>query len=223
MSITPDDSPQYIFKLILIGDSNTGKTSLINRYVHNTFDKKHMCTIGVDFMMKRLIVNNQPIKLQIWDTAGLERYKQITSSYYRGANGAVVVFDLSCLSSFISVQRWINEFCEIANLSSKARRMIVLVGNKSDLVNEREVLQSDIDKLIKVNDIAYFETSAKDGNNVNIVFEAFTTEMIKNFTNNIDSAPPVLDQSKFKIDNGQNINTFNNLMRNEEKSKRYCC
>ena len=95
MSITPDDSPQYIFKLILIGDSNTGKTSLINRYVHNTFDKKHMCTIGVDFMMKRLIVNNQPIKLQIWDTAGMERYKQITSSYYRGANGAVVVFDLS--------------------------------------------------------------------------------------------------------------------------------
>ena len=105
-SLTENDENSYkfIFKIILIGASGTGKTSLINRYIYNNFHEKYLCTIGVDFMMKKVVLDdNTVIKLQIWDTAGMEKYKQITSTYYRGAQGAIVVFDLSSQTSFNSV------------------------------------------------------------------------------------------------------------------------
>ena len=154
-SLTENDENSYkfIFKIILIGDSGTGKTSLINRYIYNNFHEKYLCTIGVDFMMKKVVLDdNTVIKLQIWDTAGMEKYKQITSTYYRGAQGAIVVFDLSSQTSFNSVSKWVNDFKQISN--PNYHQTIYIVGNKNDLVDKREVTQEDIDNYCEMNTFA---------------------------------------------------------------------
>ena len=142
-----EETFQFIFKLILIGNSGTGKTSIINRYINEKFEDSYKCTIGVDFILKKIKINNQNIKLQIWDTAGMEKYKQITTSYYRGSHGAIVVFDLTNKDSFNDVQKWVNDFYNITNQSSNMRS-VVIVGNKSDLIEKREVNKDDIDKYI---------------------------------------------------------------------------
>lgn len=168
---------KYIFKIILIGDSGTGKTSLINRYINNKFDSKYQCTIGVDFLMKKITLEDQtPIKLQIWDTAGMEKYKQITSTYYRGAQGAIVVFDLTSQSSFDSVGKWVDDFCAISN--PKYHQTIYIVGNKSDLQKERVVSQEDIDTYCSLNNFKYIEASARTGHGVQKLFINFTTDLV---------------------------------------------
>ena len=95
----------YIFKIIIIGDSNTGKTSILNRYVKRTFNEHYVCTMGVDFLMKTIILNNSLMKLQLWDTAGMEKFKHITHSYYRGAHAAIICFDLTSRVSFKSLNK----------------------------------------------------------------------------------------------------------------------
>lgn len=184
-SLTENDENSYkfIFKIILIGDSGTGKTSLINRYIYNNFHEKYLCTIGVDFMMKRVVLDdNTVIKLQIWDTAGMEKYKQITSTYYRGAQGAIVVFDLSSQTSFNSVSKWVNDFKQISN--PNYHQTIYIVGNKNDLVDKREVTQEDIDNYCEMNNFAYLETSAKTGEGVEKMFMGFAKELVTKYESN---------------------------------------
>jgi small GTP-binding protein len=179
-SITPNtfDNYDYIFKIILIGDSNTGKTSLLNRYVYNKFEERYTCTIGVDFMMKQIqLKDNSIIKLQLWDTAGMERYKKITSTYYRGAQGAVVVFDLTNKTSFESVSKWVDDFKQLSN--PQYHQIIFIVGNKADLVDTREVSYQEIEEYIERNEgFIYVETSAKSGDGVNKVFEDFAEGLV---------------------------------------------
>lgn len=216
------NSIDYIFKIILIGDSNSGKTSLITRYVNNTFDSKHLCTIGVDFMMKKVVINNKTIKLQIWDTAGMEKYKQITSSYYRGAQGAIVVFDLSSNKSFFSVKKWIDDFFQISG-SKPNSKVIILVGNKSDLKEERQVSKEEINSFVEINaNIAYFDTSAKTGDGVNEMFKVIIEQLIEKYNYN-NPYGKVCDN--FSIGNGDNINTdgFNKLLNNKKSSFLKCC
>ena len=216
------DSIDYIFKIILIGDSNTGKTSLITRYVNNTFDSKHLCTIGVDFMMKKVVINNRTIKLQIWDTAGMEKYKQITSSYYRGAQGAIIVFDLSSNNSFFSVRKWIDDFFQISS-SKPNSKAIILVGNKRDLIEERQVPKEEVNKFVEINaNIAYFETSAKTGDGVNEMFKVIIEQLIEKFNYN---NPYGKVGDKFSIGNGENIDTdrFNKLLNKKKPSFVKCC
>lgn len=173
----------YIFKIILIGDSNCGKTSLINRYVKNLFSNNYICTIGVDFMMKNLMINSEMIKLQIWDTAGMEKYKQITTSYYRGAQAAIICFDLSSKNSFLSLEKWVEEYNK--NSNSIFKKIIYIVGNKSDLP-EREVTQEEIDTFVKNNDFKYFECSAKCGDNIEDLFLELSKFLYSNYKNNKD-------------------------------------
>jgi small GTP-binding protein len=158
---------QYIFKVILIGEANVGKTSLINRYINRVFNDNYICTIGVDFMMKTINYKENKIKLQIWDTAGMEKYKQITVSYYRGAQAAIICFDLTSKASFINLDRWIKEFIQY---NPNNETIIVIVGNKCDLVSEREVTREEIDKFVALNNYTYVETSAKAGENVDSIF-----------------------------------------------------
>lgn len=167
---------QYITKVILIGDSNTGKTSLINRFVSDKFEEKYNSTIGVDFMMKRIEIGNDTIvRLQIWDTAGMEKYKQLTTTYYRGAQGAFVVFDLTNSESFKSVDKWLEDFHIYAN--PEAHRFVYLIGNKSDL-EDRKVSIEEINKFIDRNNIKYMETSAKTGDGVQAIFNDYVNELI---------------------------------------------
>jgi small GTP-binding protein len=179
-SVQKNDTYQFIFKIILIGDSNIGKTSFINRYINRNFTDKYICTIGVDFMMKTILHENNRIKLQIWDTAGMEKYKQITISYYRGAQAAIVCFDLTNRNTFKSVEKWIEDF----NHNQSTGKLIIIVGNKCDLVEEREVSREEIDKFIEMNKYIYFECSAKQGDNIDEMFTNLAKRLYEENKNN---------------------------------------
>ncbi|KAL3079725.1 hypothetical protein niasHS_014007 [Heterodera schachtii] len=128
----PDDSFDYLFKVVLIGDMGVGKTCVVQRFKNGTYIEKQGTTIGVDFTMKTLMVEGKRIKLQIWDTGGQERFRTITQSYYRSANGIILCYDLTCPESFMSLQRWIDDVSKFA-VPNVAK---ILVGTKADLVEE---------------------------------------------------------------------------------------
>lgn len=203
------------FKVILIGDCNTGKTSIIKRYVNSIYSEKYISTIGVDFVVKQIKHENFDIKLQIWDTAGQEKYKRITTSYYRGAKGAFIVFDLTDSESFNSLKKWAEDFCTISNLSPK-ERIIIILGNKSDLKNNRCLNRSEIDKFISLNNFIYFETSAKYNIGVNEAFDYFTKEVIKKYKNNKSTTLTDLGKGNGFIINDKGKD-------NEDNQKKSCC
>jgi len=165
--ITPEYA--YLFKLLLIGDSGVGKTSLLLRFADNKFLDSFITTIGVDFKIKKMDVDGKAIKLQIWDTAGQEKFRTITSSYYRGAHGIIVVYDVTNKESFLHVKGWLSDIDRYAQGNIKVQKM--LVGNKSDLPN-REVTFKEAKAFADSLGIKFAETSAKQSDNV---MEAFTT------------------------------------------------
>eukprot|EP00727_Mastigamoeba_balamuthi_P011411 m51a1_g6893 putative rab gtpase (214) ;mRNA; f:8764-10041 len=156
----------YFFKILLIGDSGVGKSCLLIRFADDSWTDTHISTIGVDFKIKTLNCDNKVIKLQIWDTAGQERFRTITSSYYRGAQGIILVFDCTDMESFNNVKQWLGEIdryaCENVNK--------LLVGNKTDLTTERVVEASVAKEFAESMDIPYIETSAKSAYNVEEAF-----------------------------------------------------
>lgn len=124
-----------IFKVIIIGDSGVGKTNLLSRYTKNFFSFDTKSTVGVEFGAKKVQVNGYNVKTQIWDTAGQERYRSITKTYYQGAKGALLVYDVSKRDTFENINRWINEL----RMNGDKNLIVIIVGNKSDLTEEREV------------------------------------------------------------------------------------
>ena len=178
MSEEDDDKKyDYIFKLILIGSSGVGKTSILQRYIQKIFNDDYTCTIGVDFFMKSMKIDDKLIKLQLWDTAGTEKFKSITTGYYRGANAAFIVFDLTSRKSFESVSEWIENYYKYSNPDYE--RHVILIGNKSDLKNERIITEDEIDDFVKLNKIKYFETSAKNGENIDESFLFIAEQLMK--------------------------------------------
>ena len=186
----------YIFKLILIGNSCVGKSSIIQRYIQKTFNDEYTCTIGVDFFMKTLDINDNLIKLQLWDTAGTEKFKSITTGYYRGANAAFIVFDLTSRISFDSVSDWIQNYYNYSNPNSE--KNVVLIGNKSDLKENREISDEEINKFAINNNIKYFETSAKNGNNIEECFYYIAEKLMKDMK-----------------EKGEDSNDNNNIIKND--------
>ena len=178
MSEEDDDKKyDYIFKLILIGSSGVGKTSILQRYIQKIFNDDYTCTIGVDFFMKSMKIDDKLIKLQLWDTAGTEKFKSITTGYYRGANAAFIVFDLTSRKSFENVSEWIENYYKYSNPDYE--RHVILIGNKSDLKNERIITENEIDDFVKLNKIKYFETSAKNGENIEDTFLFIAEKLMK--------------------------------------------
>ena len=167
---------QYIFKLILIGNSGVGKSSIIQRYMKQTFEESYKCTIGVDFLMKSLQIKGKTVKLQLWDTAGQEKYKSMVSSYYRGANVALVVFDITNHSSFDSLPIWIENYYK----NGPEQKNIILIGNKKDMAEQRQVTLEEVELFSETNNMIYFETSAKDGDNIEYVF-TYAAEKLLDF------------------------------------------
>jgi len=167
---------QYIFKLILIGNSGVGKSSILNRYMNKTFEESYKCTIGVDFLMKSIEVKGKTVKLQLWDTAGQEKYKSMVASYYRGANVALVVFDITNHSSFDSLPQWIENYYK----NGPDQKNIILIGNKKDLADQRQVSQAEAESFSETNNMIYFETSAKEGDNIEYIFN-YTAERLLEF------------------------------------------
>ena len=162
------------FKIILIGNASVGKTSIFNKFTTGDFSKIYKSTIAAEFKSKLLKVNkNLWAKLVIWDTCGTENYRSLTRQYYRGADGAIVIFDLTDQSSFNDLKKWIKD---IKNYGEKDIQ-IIIVGNKLDLFNQRKVTQSQANNFCNENKYKYIEASAKDGTNLLKIFEELTFDL----------------------------------------------
>ena len=174
MSHTRDhDDYDYLFKVVLIGDSGVGKSNLLSRFTRNEFCSESKSTIGVEFATRSLELDGKAVKAQIWDTAGQERYRAITSAYYRGAVGALLVYDVTKSESFENVQKWLRELRDHAD----ANIVIMLVGNKSDLEHLRCVSR-DVGALFATKEsLSFIETSALDSTNVEPAFQQTLTEI----------------------------------------------
>ncbi|CAF0793055.1 unnamed protein product [Adineta ricciae] len=168
-----EDEYDYLFKVVLIGDSGVGKSNLLSRFTRNEFNLESKSTIGVEFATRSIQVDKKTIKAQIWDTAGQERYRAITSAYYRGAVGALLVYDISKHGTYENVERWLKELRDHADTNI----IISLVGNKSDLRHLRSVPSEEAKAFAEKNGISFIETSALDSTNVEQAFHTILTEI----------------------------------------------
>ena len=166
---------EYKFKVVVVGDSGVGKTNLIKRFINDTFNKDSKATVGVEFLSKTYLINQEVFKIEIWDTAGQERYKSITAAYYKGAKGAMIVYDVTNQTSFDNVDNWANEIKE------KAARNInlMIVGNKTDLTDKIVVTSEVATEKANALEIPIMETSALDSTNVKEAFYQLLREMYK--------------------------------------------
>lgn len=163
-----DSENEYdlLYKIVLVGDSGVGKSNLLSRWAMNDFNEETKSTIGVEFAAKNISVGDKVIKAQIWDTAGQERYRAITSAYYRGAVGALIVYDITDSKSFEHIDTWLDQlYCYADNIAT------IIVGNKYDLNLLRKISLDNAKKYAIDKNISYIETSAKNNDNVDVAFK----------------------------------------------------
>ncbi|WOL01586.1 ras-related protein RABD1 isoform X1 [Canna indica] len=165
----------YLFKLLLIGDSSVGKSCLLLRFADDSYVDSYISTIGVDFKIRTFELDGKTVKLQIWDTAGQERFRTITSSYYRGAHGIIIVYDITEMESFNNIKQWLSEIDRYASDSVCK----LLVGNKCDLAENRVVEEEKAKEFADSLGIPFLETSAKDSINVEEAFLTMCAEIKK--------------------------------------------
>nr|XP_002129883.1 ras-related protein Rab-10-like [Ciona intestinalis] len=163
-----------LFKLLLIGDSGVGKTCVLFRFSDDAFNTTFISTIGIDFKIKTVELNGKKIKLQIWDTAGQERFHTITTSYYRGANGIMLVYDITNTKSFENISKWLRNIEEHA--SEDVEKM--LLGNKCDMEDKRMISKERGEMIAKEHGIKFYETSAKNNINIETAFIALATDIL---------------------------------------------
>ena len=196
-------SEDIVYKVLLLGDSTVGKTCFLLRYCDKTFQDAHLSTIGLDYRLKSMTLKNKKnIKLQIWDTAGQDRFRAITKNYYKGANGIILIYDVTNLQTFENVKNWITQIREEANKNV----VIFLAGNKADLPEEsRAVQKEDGQKMAEEYNMPFQETSAKEGINVNETFQELVEKIDEVF-------------SKLEIPKAEQKNILFN-----GKKKKSCC
>ncbi|EDW17224.1 ras-related protein Rab-43 [Drosophila mojavensis] len=175
MALPNEENFDFLFKIVLIGDCCTGKTSILQRFKTGNYVERHGNTIGVDFSMKTIEVEGKQVKLQIWDTAGQERFRTITQSYYRANNGVIIVYDITKRATFANLQKWIEE----VRRYTASNVLIILIGNKCDLESEREVDFEEARQMCQyIPEILFvMETSAKENTNVEDAFRCLATEL----------------------------------------------
>ncbi|XP_061367627.1 ras-related protein RABA5e-like [Gastrolobium bilobum] len=181
MSDSEDEGEEYLFKVVIIGDSAVGKSNLLSRYARNEFNLHSKATIGVEFQTQSLEIDSKEVKAQIWDTAGQERFRAVTSAYYRGAVGALIVYDISRRTTFDSVGRWLDELKTHCDTTVAT----MLVGNKCDLDNIRAVSIEEGKSLAEAEGLFFMETSALDSTNVNTAFEMVIREIYSNVSRKV--------------------------------------
>jgi len=165
----------YVFKVVLIGDSAVGKSQILSRFARDEFSLDSKATIGVEFQTRTVVIDHKSVKAQIWDTAGQERYRAVTSAYYRGAVGAMLVYDITKRQTFDHVPRWLEELRNHADNNI----VIMLVGNKCDLENLRAVPTEDAKEFAQKEGLFFLETSAMEATNVETAFLTVLTEIFK--------------------------------------------
>ncbi|ELP85770.1 rab11, putative [Entamoeba invadens IP1] len=201
----------YLYKIVLIGESGVGKSNLLLRFTRNEFDPEKRSTIGVEFATRSIQHEQKVIRAQIWDTAGQERYRAITNAYYRGAVGALIVYDITKESSFKSIERWLSELKDNAD----PKIVVMVVGNKADLSQTREVDESTAKTFCENQKLFFFETSALDGTNVETAFKNLLIEIYKQNVSNLDENAQKVPQEK------PDIVPIEPVLPNGDKSK--CC
>lgn len=179
------DESNYVFKVLLLGDSTVGKTCFLMRFTENTFQEIHMSTIGLDYRFKKMPVDdNKEATVQIWDTAGQDRFRAITKNYYKGAHGIILIYDVTNQKSFENVRNWVTQIRE--NASEKA--IIYIVGNKIDDKQNKVVTKEEGEKMAKEFDLKFFEASAKEDINIAPTFEALVKDIYKVNGNSAEGA-----------------------------------
>ena len=192
----------FLFKLLLIGNSAVGKSSLLLRFSDNIFNESFLPTIGVDFKIRTFDLSSKTVKLQIWDTAGQERFKTITSSYYKGAHGIILTYDITDKQSFKDIENWLTEVEKFANENV----IKLLVGNKSDLESSRQVKFEEGKEFADSLGIQFIETSAKNSSNVEKAFFTLANEIkgrVQKVSDNNDNGKS--KQAVKKLDGGQDV------------------
>mmetsp|Transcript_82996 Transcript_82996/g.230521 ORF Transcript_82996/g.230521 Transcript_82996/m.230521 type:complete len:212 (-) Transcript_82996:35-670(-) len=154
------------YKLVFLGEQAVGKTSVITRFMYDTFDNNYQATIGIDFLSKTMYLEDRTVRLQLWDTAGQERFRSLIPSYIRDSSGAIVVYDITNKSSFLNTAKWIED----VRSERGSDVVIVLVGNKTDLNDRRQVSVEEGEEKAKENGVMFIETSAKMGHNIKQLF-----------------------------------------------------
>eukprot|EP00808_Paulinella_micropora_P011203 g16446.t1 len=166
----------YLFKLVLIGDSGVGKSCLLLRFADDNFTDSFISTIGVDFRFSTVTIDKKTVKLQIWDTAGQDRFRSITSAYYRSADGVIMVYDVTSSESFEHVEEWLSEVDRFANENTSK----LLIGNKADLTDEKQVTAETAEGFAEKVGIPFIETSAKTSAKVDTAFLTLVKGLIRN-------------------------------------------
>jgi Ras-related protein Rab-1A len=205
----------YIFKVLLLGDSSVGKTCFLLRFSDDTFTDNHISTIGLDYRLKMVSVNESVIKLQIWDTAGQDRFRAITKNYYKGAHGIILLYDVTNTQSFNNIKNWISQIKE--NTTEKVK--ICLVGNKCDMDGNRKILYEDGEKLAEENGIKFIETSAKNNLNVEETFKYLIEEIYSYHAKEKESEEKPRERRRSFL----NLLTLTSAANTAEKSKKKKC
>jgi Ras-related protein Rab-11A len=206
--MTEGSNYDYLFKVVLIGDSGVGKSNLLSRFTRNEFNLESKSTIGVEFATRSISVDGKTVKAQIWDTAGQERYRAITSAYYRGAVGALLVYDIAKHATYVNVTRWLKELRDHAD----SNIVIMLVGNKSDLKHLRAVPTDEAKAFSTENGLSFIETSALDASNVEAAFQTILTDIYRIVSDKtLESSKSNIEPPKASISVGptvdSNVNT----------------
>ena len=211
LSPSDNNKEDYKVKLIIVGDSGVGKTNLITRFASDKFEKNSKATIGVEFIYKTLKINKDIFKIEMWDTAGEERYKSITTAYYKGAKGAIIVYDITSEQSFNNIETWIHE----VKGKSSNNLQILIIGNKSDLYKDRKIsLEKGIEKAKSLN-LHLFEASALDKTNVKEAFYCLFKEIYLDIKNK--------SRSNANNSDGGNLSKGAVELNIENKPKKKCC
>ena len=202
-------STNYIIKILTLGETQVGKTSIVLRYSEDKFNYNKIATIGIDFKIKIIRKGNEKIKVSIYDTAGQERFKNIVKHYYKGANGVLLIYDITKRDTFEKLEFWLEDLKE--NSDNLNNLFIYLIGNKNDLEEKREVDFEEANKFAKEKNIPYIEVSAKTGNNIKKLFD----EMIKG------TLTKIITFEKNNLSNSINLS----FLENEETSSKnkMCC
>ena len=204
-------------KLILLGDISVGKSSILGRYIDNSFTEDYQCTLQVETKSKIIDIDlNTSVKMNIWDTVGQEKYRNLTRQYFRNCHGAIIVFDLTRKDSFDGVQKWIDELNDF-----NSNIPILIVGNKSDLIKEREVNEDAIENFVR-NKYLYYDVSAKNGSNVSLAFDKIRSEIIEDIKINEKKEEKELNDIKFKMRNVDS-KAFDQLNKSVNGKSKKCC
>ena len=186
---------EFLYKILLLGDTSVGKTCFLMRYTDNTFQEIHISTIGLDYKLKNVqLEDGKIVKIQIWDTAGQDRFRSITKNYYKGAHGIILIYDVTDKKTYENVKAWIEQIRE--EVSDNVT--IILVGNKIDDFEGRKVKKEEGEKAAKEFGLSFFECSAKTGENIDLIFNELVKRTVEQFSKSDREGGEKLNSKKKK-------------------------